>query len=520
MTSNMHIPAVGPLVGHTGSNMSRLWIQAVASPELRTVGVAALYDASGKYIEHSIRYFRLRRRDDRTGVVDFGGLEPGSVYRVRLGVMVQDKALSHASGDEAVMMKLPPVDSLRLELECLNEADCMASFRTFPEPGNKLSFIFGSCRYPGLLWPASKADRIFGAMHQQFRSGRPPSFLLMNGDQIYADKLTRRWPLFRARSEKDFRSRYVEAFSTRHMSALLREVPVYMMLDDHEIEDGWNVSRLDDNPELFEAAMQAYRRYQWLHSPRNYAEQGEVAAGAGDKYYYSFECGGYPFFVMDSRTERIQDDERCDLVANHLLGDPLNDAPQQRAQLPLLCEWLVRQQQLHGNRAKFIVSPDMFLPNERVTAGNSERALQAKCRDDAWAAFPGTRRKLLQAIVAHGVQNVVFLCGDAHCSSAAEIYFMHKEAGRLPLRAYSITSSAFYWPWPFGRGRARDYVQDSVVDDDLFNVNADVVMHYQSLGFTETNNFTRVDLHDREIRISQFGSGGEAIGEVLTLDLS
>ena len=50
---------------------------------------------------------------------------------------------------------------------------------------------------------------------------------------------------------------------------------------------------------LFNIAIGAYMSYQWSHGPRTWDEM----------LYYQFECGGYPFFVLDTRTQRFKDDQ-------------------------------------------------------------------------------------------------------------------------------------------------------------------------------------------------------------------
>ena len=51
-----------------------------------------------------------------------------------------------------------------------------------------MSFILGSCRYPGFFWKVKAADRIFGPLLDETRTKAnnvEPSFVLMVGDQIY-----------------------------------------------------------------------------------------------------------------------------------------------------------------------------------------------------------------------------------------------------------------------------------------------------------------------------------------------
>lgn len=530
MNLTLRNPSVGPIVGHTTSHSSRIWMRAsvdsLGDSPGRTVGLAALYDAEGNYVVNSACYLRLHRQYDRTGIVDFTRLKPDTTYSVRVGSLVLDSAnLTAILEDIEVFASLPRPEDLRSELEKLPAENCLAKFTTFPlDAKNGLSFIFGSCRYPGLLWPAKKSDIVFGEILKQCRAANAPRFVLMNGDQIYADKLSRRIPLFRADTPEEFQERYLTAFTSPNMRALLRAVPTYMILDDHEIEDDWLAAHMDGNERartLYQNAIAAYKNYQWIHSPRNYCPRDSLAGVSGDKFYYSFECGGYPFFIVDTRTQRIQNGNGCKLADNHMLGYPSNNAVgEQRVQINILCDWLVAQQKKIGNRPKFIATASIFVPNGLATAGSDARSQRKKCADDSWAAFPETRRQLLQTMVDNNIQNVVFLSGDAHSSCVAEISFTHQTKGQLPLRALSITSSAFYWPWPFADGDPDSFVRDSEKQNDPFEVNAEVVMNYKSRAFVQENNFTRIDIQQDNIVVQNFDSGGRLLGSASVLTLA
>ncbi len=528
MSNMLRSPSVGPIVGHTTTNSTRIWMRGSDEAPGRTVGVAALYDADGNYLAKSARYLRLSREYDRTGVVDFTELNPETTYIVRLGSLTLDSTDAMATiEDDELFSKLPKPEVLRDDLEKLPPEESVAKFTTYPTSADKgVSFIFGSCRYPGLLWTAKKTDHIFGAILKKFRSSNAPQFLMMVGDQIYADKLNKSIPIDRADTPSEFHERYATAFTSPNMRALLRTVPTYMILDDHEIEDNWVKGRMDrdaDKRFLFQTAISAYMSYQWIHCPRNYGSKGEVLDVDGAKLFYSFECGGYPFFVMDSRTQRIRDDHDYKLDDNHLLGYPSKpSAPGYQGQINILCDWLVSQQKQFGDRPKFIVSPSVFVPNGVETAGSDEdeRARRKKCEDDSWAAFPVTRRQLLQTIVNESIQNVVFLCGDVHCSCIAEISFTHKTIGPLPLRAFCITSSALYWPWAFADGDPLSFVHDSIPENDDFDVNDNVVMNYKAYGFEQDDNFTRIDVSHDEIIVQNYDRDGEALGDKTKVGLA
>jgi len=519
-------PSVGPIVGHTTHDSVRLWIRASDESPGRSVGIAALYDANSRYLANSVQYFRLHREYDRTGAADFHGLNPDTLYRGRLASLTLDSTDDMVRvEDDDFFAKLPKPDVWLAELEKLPDPETTAQFTTFPVGRlDDLSFLFGSCRYPGLLWAAKSADRIFGAMLEKLRDAAVPRFLLMVGDQIYADKMNRLIPLERADTPSEFHDRYVTAFSSPNMHDLLRSVPSYMILDDHEIEDNWVQSRIEIQEKriLFQTAISAYMSYQWVHGPRNYDQAGVNKDNFGSKLYYSFECAGYPFFAMDSRTQRIKKEKDDVLEDNHLLGYPSKpSAGALKGQIDILCDWLAAQQALYGGRPKFVVSPSVFVPNGVDTAGppKDDRANRGKCQNDSWAAFPVTRQQLLKAIVDGNVQNVVFLSGDVHCSNIAEMAFVRKSKGKakdgdtpLPLRAFSITSSAFYWPWSFADGDPLSFVHDSTAEGDDFQIDGDVWMTYRAYAFEQEDNFTRVDVSTKEIVIQNYGKDGKALG--------
>jgi alkaline phosphatase D len=462
--SSVRPPGLGPLVGHTTHDSCRLWIRAgdpgdvgahLAS-DRRTLGVIGLLKPRGGELERAY-YFRLHREFDRTGVFWLGRdvalgrhssdpiprdqhdtphlLQPDTLYTVRLGTMTIDDPLPDAEvlPDHLLAARLPAVDVIARQLLELLADQCQATFRTFPDPTTtaaQLSFLMGSCRYPGLLWKIKDADRIFAPMTEHLRARRnTPAirFTLMMGDQIYADTLNRLIPIMLADTYEEFQERYIQAFGSPNLRQLLRTCPTYMTLDDHEIEDNWTQDRLTEagKHRLFNLAIGAYMSYQWNHGPRTW----------GRLLYYQFACAGYPFFVLDTRTQRFRDDDEG-IRDNHLLGRPTID-PAHPSQLTRLLEWLSEQRQAGHDVPKFIVSASVFAPNpidERIDpdllpedmqgAGDPRATLlfeanrRRREKSDAWPAYPNTRHAILEHIVKHRIQNVVFLTGDIHCTTS------------------------------------------------------------------------------------------------------
>jgi alkaline phosphatase D len=531
--SSLRAPGLGPIVGHTTDRTCRLWIQAplaerekvAAEEDRRTLGVLVVMARAGVTIpvaERPVFYFRLRREFDRTGTFILGEerslgergepypLAPDTEYRVRLASLALDDDFDNdvQVPSDALVDRLPTPQVWASVIDRLPAEDCEACFRTHPAAeavADGLAFLFGSCRYPGLLWKRKESDQIFGPMLAELqieRGGQRPRLTLMIGDQIYADTFNAMIPIGLADTHAEFTDRYQGAFGSPNMRKLLSSGPTYMILDDHEIEDNWSQSRIrsPNKKLLFNLAIGTYLSYQWSHSPRNY----------GLRLYYDFEAAGYPFFVLDTRTQRYIDDVPDSLADNHLLGRPSLD-PGEPGQLDIVCSWLIEQQRRRGNAPKFIITASVFVPNPVSSAGN---ATVAAIEDsDAWPAFPNTRRRLLQTIVENNVQNVVFLGGDVHCSQVARLQF--RGAGSEQLRAYSVVSSAFYWPFPFADGDPADYVHDSLDPrtPDTFQVSDGVTMDYRAWNFTQDDNFCRLTVTraNHQLIVEVIGRDGKHI---------
>jgi alkaline phosphatase D len=555
--ASLRPPGLGPLVGATTDSTCRIWIRAGdpadhkadLDEDRRTIGVIGKLDTSKPQATVTDAwYFRLQREYDRTGTFVLGKdvqlgfhstdfqeqlakgvitclpaplppeaistpLEPDKQYTVRCGTLTVDDPMPNAASlsDWELIQRLPDINKIKGELLNFKPEDCEATFRTFAAAQGpveaSLSFLLGSCRYPGLLWKIKEADRIFGPMHAHFADGplgKAARYTMMCGDQVYADMLHRVIPILRADTFDEFQERYLTAYGAPNLRRLLRSSTTYMILDDHEIEDNWTQDRVTDEGkhQLFNIAIGAYQSYQWSHSPRTF----------GQLFYYTFECGGYPTFVLDTRTQRFKDDQ-TGLRDNHLLGRPSID-PDHPGQLQRLLDWLSAQQKQRKNVPKFIVTSSVFVPNDMseriapvpgvVSGPGKKKTLnnmlfewnrERREDSDSWPAYPSTRLALLQHIVENKIQNVVFLGGDIHCSNTATIEFDGKDAKGL--KAFSVTSSAFYWPFPFADGDPNNYLHDSRKPEqsDPFPIDGtDVIMHYKSLGYTQVDNFTRIDL--------------------------
>lgn len=553
--STLRTPSLGPIVGHTTDTSCRLWIAASdaldekgVAEDIRTIGVIGVVSSNGRVAAENIFYFRLRREYHRTGTFNLGvdtslwgseaarkqlkpfALTPGTRYRVRMASLNVDDAGNNDDevSSESVVQRLPEPGAWANDLnrsgadKMYVEAEFTTRASAVPGEASDLSFLLGSCRYPGLLWKRKNSDAIFGPMLSKHADAQ---MVLMVGDQIYADLFNRLVPVGLADTFEEFEERYHSAFGSPNIRQLLAHMPTYMILDDHEIEDNWTQDRIRkdrDKRLLFNLAMGAYMSYQWSHGPRFADSYVHGRTMTGDDQYlqqlqtnqlfYDFSCGHYPFFVLDTRTQRFLDDVPDALDDNHLLGRPSLHRSEP-GQLDRLCAWLRHMQEDRGNVPKFVVTSSVFVPNGVDTVGNDSDAVRHKNDSDSWSAFPTTRRAVLETLVEHQVQNVVFLSGDIHCSNISRLQFSAAGQG---LKCYAVTSSAFYWPFPFADGDPAGYVHDSTAPqtpDSFALFDGTQTMDYQTWAFTQADNFARLDLKpdDAQLVVQFYGADGEPL---------
>jgi len=313
-----------------------------------------------------------------------------------------------------------------------------------PTAGAGLRFVAGTCRHPGLAFEDTRADHSLDCIGElAYESGPRPAFMLMLGDQIYADATA--GMMDSPSAAEKIVLRHGKAFGSAGFMKVTSSLPTYMVMDDHEIGDNWTRDLLtraagyvppanDTAPaDLLHTARAAFSAYQWAPSPRN---------GNGPGFNYQFEEGGLPFYILDTRSQRWRFPEL------HLPGAP---EPQvcDPVQLEDLKLWL--QANAGSNRPKFVVSGSVLAPGLREAAFRdpalSDRAI------DSWQLAPAQRRELLDWIAKHEIRNVVFLAGDYHCSATAEL-----QLGGV--KAYAIVTPPLYAQLPAANVGPGDLLRD------------------------------------------------------------
>ena len=395
---------VGPIVGYTTHATCRLWGRGPdeSSPGQRIFGVAR-GARSGQPVAHC--QFKMTAQFDYTGVGSLTSLAADAEHEYEIGFVRAPAEWDAVPADA-------PLDWTGAS---------RGRFRTCPPPGTPapVSFVFGSCRYLLLKWilrwGEESGDKAFRSILRQITDDEMRTdCLLMVGDQVYADD-------FKGIDPDDhldeYLQRYRVAFGQPFIRELMSRVPTYMILDDHEIRDGWTMDMRPGREILYAAAMSAYQSYQVVHGPAFELSGTPDMARTPTRYWYTYEIGPARFFVLDTRNERYL----------HLAGTgPQIVSP---TQMSALVQWLSESP---PDAAKFVVSSVPVFPDDRSQIS------------DKWAGFPRQRRELLEEIRSRGIRKVVFLSGDVHCSGWTELRCRTDP----DFRAYSVISSPFFFPGP------------------------------------------------------------------------
>ena len=209
------------------------------------------------------------------------------------------------------------------------------SFTTCPEPstGRSFSYMFGSCYLPSGGYGSTTFDKI----HKHIASD-DLRFGIFLGDQIYADNAERNGLGKIAVTLDDYRSAYAYAWSRPPMQKLLPDLPLFMILNDHEVEDDWRFDTPERNRasiplhirllriprripaeqrhlpmERIRAALRAYYEHQAMHAPKmllslQTEHEGGFMFQRGEEgsFAYTFNYGCAAFFILDTRTMRVK----------------------------------------------------------------------------------------------------------------------------------------------------------------------------------------------------------------------
>lgn len=345
------------ILGHTGHDSIKIWVRGSSRWPIAFIDVL---DSANRRTRPT-KSITLEEEDYFTGVITWGGLRPNQSYRAK------------------VAFGKTPQDH---EWERIREAYTEGRFTTFPAPttNRNFTFLLGSCNLHS-LGPVKNPDKAWARVSHISKSNEA-NFMIHCGDQIYADI-----PFSPKPDPDHYRRKYLDAWEDcRTAQKLLTEIPHYMILDDHEVDNNFDndvESKSEDYDSLCRVAMKVYYEFQHKHNPDT--------PPTPRKYHYTFNYGRCHFFVMDTRFRRYSG--RGQMIDSNQLGELLN--------------WLTT----YSSNLKFIVSSVPFVGHVK----NSKK--------DKWCdqVFSAQREIILHYMWENDIRKVVFLTGDMHQSYYANM---------------------------------------------------------------------------------------------------
>lgn len=395
-----------------------------------------------------------RKPDPKAGViraVEFAGhADPVDASLLRIMKAFHDKSQIEARiVDWTNIRPWSELELCYLRHEDLQRADSLPT----GSAGHPLRFMLGSCQYPSSLID----ERTAGAsLNMLAESSDGVAFSLLVGDQVYADATA--GLVDPVRHDELYFLPHERALRLPAMRAVMRRMPVHMLLDDHELFDNWELPPGQRRTRAVDASrsrtatarkygLAAYRRYDRMGAPD--------PAKKFMPWDFQFDWCGHGFYMLDARTCRRR-------------GRP-GDKPDQWSVFAddrhrdALAKWLTDRR----DEVKFVATPSLLFPRQRKSADSLRNA----CLSDAWDGFPGALSWLLAFLVDNDVRNTVFLSGDEHHSMVSEVW-LSREGKRCKI--VSVHSSAMYAPFPFANGRRLDLMKDEHIESSIYGVECTV----------------------------------------------
>lgn len=453
----------GPIVGWTQENKCRLWGRGEeGTVEKRCFGIARIRKSNTKNFGKPI-ICKMMPVFDYSGVVDFENLNPATKYDYQFGYLNKDTE--------------PNKINLATAYDW-SQASTGQFITENYESATETDFVFGSCRYLLKLFGGSffdgRGDKVFRSINKQIAKGMKTDFMLMVGDQIYADDLN---ALFPDDTLEDFFSRYRDVFGQDHIREMMAVLPTYMILDDHEIRDNWSNDDRASHPHLYAAAMHAYQSYQMIHGPAFSRKRARNRSEVPDNIWFDFDSGSSSFFVLDTRTERTRKSHPPEMIS--------------RFQLDRLKTWLNSSR--NRKKPKFVVSSVPMFPDGH------------RLDQDKWQGYDEQRKEILDFIRERNIRHVVFLSGDIHCSMSAQV----KCAQDSDFVVTSVISSSLFWPYP--QGQASSYRLSGTLTES-----AGAIYTIQNAGpVYSKDNFTRLNVKNDILSVRVYDRKGSELTKAI-----
>lgn len=417
----LNIFKVGPFTGNVTTNSIRIWA-AVDEQDVNKVCIGHVrWKKSNEdiYPEENSESFEIEGYFDGTGIIDVNSLSPSTRY---------DFQSCYSTGESQNQVLDWPTEI---------NSNCSAKTSPLEASSEGTSFILGSCRdhadgKDGL------SDKTFKTIYEAIDSNKYPipDISIMTGDQIYSHVEEN----IKAEGFYKYRDIYRQQFTETNFSKVMKILPSYFQMDDHEVQNDWgfNDFKNESEKDKLDNAMRAYNAYQASLCPvfknsDHYKSHGNERK-VNEKYWYDFKRNDCDFFVMDVRHDRKKENDSWSLRSTGGENDQLQD----------LLKWI---HNANNNKVNFIVTPVPMFPDPKKHAPLSfplfilNTLFLSGTYKELWVSNHQQRKEIIDAI-SRSSAKFAFLSGDVHCSFACS---MQLDNGK---KIHSIVSSAFNWMLP------------------------------------------------------------------------
>jgi alkaline phosphatase D len=407
---NLNNPRIGPVLGLVKTSIARMMcgIQYCNNSDKPNCGWIRIRESGGNW--QKAKQFRFNKNFYYTGVIELTDLESNTKYEYQM-------AYSSGYSED--------------EIENLDHWEEIKIQNFLTKNYEEFSFCFGSCLRNN---DDSRVGKVLKTAHK-IHQVNPLNMMPWLGDQVYNDKLL--GATLNNSSKEDFTKLYEEFFCNKYVKKLLPEVPNYMVMDDHEIEDSFKhgsdeygdtrFNWINKDKDRLINGINAFYSYQASHGPIYDTEasnqegvsfvKGQSKNQVPVRHYACVEFGDVGLFLMDTRKER---------------GYRGLISSEQEEQLKKF---------LSSNyRVKLVASSVTFL------ADNHSKPSKA----DNWKKAPGQRERILNYIISKDIQNVIFLSGDIHSHFAASLKYQGQST-----TIHQLVSGSLFWPTSFLMNRIR-----------------------------------------------------------------
>ncbi len=453
---------VGPLVRATNATSVIIWAE-LPQPYTILLTLQPLNDPDSTLLPALTVRTRTTTIGQRHYIApQLQGLQPATWYTYWLSTVVQTEQEEYIERIEEGLVSCFRTMDVNDES---NRADRLSSSTSL----RQLRIAYGSCRK--FVAPQVDALSAFGRWLQAYKEQKEavwPHLLLLIGDQIYADQpsqaVKQQYPQLQggAKTFEDFAILYEYVWTQdSDVRQVLACMPTYMIFDDHEITNNWNITPQwcamllkNGQEQVLVDGLIAYwvyqgwgnitqrddTRYPLLRLMQEGEQSGEdmletlrslitreVGGERIGRWHYEIQTVP-PIFVLDARSERTS-------VFTQQQDDIYGPARiLSKAQMQEVATWM----QKHDTRPSLLVSsvPVLLPPligfaeymmglrlwaqpvrwlGRRVARIQQRVALRTSF--DHWPLFSDTWRELVQ-ILTKRTHDIIVLSGDVHFSYA------------------------------------------------------------------------------------------------------